>query len=179
MANHVKTVVQFKDLKSKDEANFILNMIATPFATAEDPITEWKINFNKIIPEPKTIEECPKEFIVTGSEHIAEYEDRPWFNWYDWHIQHWGTKWNAFDCYTDVQTHQITFVFSTAWSVAMPILLKLKMLGFNMFIRWADEDLGSNCGVIRYHKELGLWEVHNSDEIENPEEFAENLWDEY
>ena len=179
MPNHVKTVVQFKDLKSKDEANFILNMIATPFTAEEDPITEWKINFDKIIPEPKTIEECPKEFIVTGSEHIAKYEDRPWFNWYDWHIQHWGTKWNAFDCYTDVQTHQITFVFSTAWSVAMPILLKLKMLGFNMFIRWADEDLGSNCGVIRYHKELGLWEVHNSDEIENPEEFAENLWDEY
>ncbi len=47
--------------------------------------------------------------------------------WYDYHNQHWGTKWNAYDIHPDnfpevinnCEDGRLTYSFSTAWSPPM------------------------------------------------------------
>lgn len=58
--------------------------------------------------------------------------------WYDWRRKHWGTKWNACD--------PSEWEFQTAWCAPVAWLEKLaKKCDF--ILLFADEDIGSNCGV--------------------------------
>lgn len=178
MPNHVKTVVKFRKLKPDDIA-FILNMIATPcLSTPEGEPVEYVIDFNKIIPEPKTEEECPEEYRMTKESHIMPDDEKPWFNWYKWHIDNWGTKWGAYDGYTKIGKTWIKFVFSTAWSFAEPVMDRLKLLGYDIEIRYADENLGSNCGKVIWTAEQG-WDVYTEDDLIDPLRFASDLWNKY
>lgn len=94
------------------------------------------IDFEKIIPMPESERE----------------------NWYDWRCAHWGTKWNAYGYKDDIDyPAQDDICFLTAWSVPHPVIKKLAQMypdvTFNH--RWADEDIGSNCGESQYeHGEL-------------------------
>ena len=69
--------------------------------------------------------------------------------WYDWCIEHWGTKWNA---YENEQIDKDTIVFETAWSAPEPVMAQLAKMDPNAEIEhwWADEDMGSNTGYARY-----------------------------
>lgn len=62
MPNYVKTIVKFKSL-TQDEMVDLVNSI-----TRRDPdnIINHILDFNKIIPEPKTIEDCPEEYRIEG-----------------------------------------------------------------------------------------------------------------
>ena len=74
MPNHIRTVIKFKNLKKEDDFEFITRMIARPLTEKDDMFTpdheDWMIDFNKIIPEPKTKEECP-------AMHIRKSERKP------------------------------------------------------------------------------------------------------
>lgn len=181
MPNHVKNVLRFKNLESKNDVDFILNMIARRIIDSDYPDEvkdDYVIDFNKIIPEPQTKEECPADCLVSSDSHVEEDHERPWFDWYKWHNKYWGTKWNAYDSYTNYDESSITFVFNTAWSLAYPVIKRLDVLEYDLELEYADEDLGSNCGRLTYTSEQG-WTHHDESEIDNPAQFAENLWDEY
>lgn len=109
------------------------------------------LDFDTIIPEPKTPEECALKMYVIHSEqeakekHLAwnETDPRRWFNWYEWRIDNWGTKWGAYDCSIpkveelidinvsdnkdslDIET-EIEMIVYTAWSPAIPVYQKLQ-----------------------------------------------------
>lgn len=183
MPNHVRTVIKFKKLKKKEDFDMILDMVARPLEDKRDDMftpdhPDWIIDFDKIIPEPREKEDCDKDCLVTPGSHIAEDKDRPWFDWYKWHIKHWGTKWNAYDGYTIHDPHSLTFVFSTAWSVAEPIVDRLTLLGYDMDIKYADEDWGRNCGTMTYKVNDG-WDSTTEDFYKDPCGFAKRLWDKY
>ena len=69
-------------------------------------------------------------------------------SWYEWAIEHWGTKWNAY-CVKRVAPTQI--IFQTAWSPPLPVLRALAQRhpGEILRLRWADEDVGTNVGDIQ------------------------------
>jgi hypothetical protein len=85
------------------------------------------ISFEKILPRPKDIGD----------------------NWYDWSVENWGTKWDVSDTYEDDNGY---ICFDTAWSTPYVLMCELstryKELTFE--VRYADEDLGHNCGVYRF-----------------------------
>ena len=173
MPNHVKNVLKFKNLKPED-IDLIVNTIAVK---AEDDSGYW-IDFDKIIPEPKTKSECPEDCLVNKDSHVMEYKDRPWFDWYTWHNKYWDTKWSAYDCYSQKGLSYIMFVFSTAWSMPYKVIKRLHLLVYDFELRYADEDYGSNCGKLFYNKEEGFTHYDESD-LANPEQFAERLWRNY
>lgn len=179
MPNHVRTVIKISKLK-KDDIDIVLNLLASPMTIPTDPIekTEYAIDFNKIIPEPEDESECPDEYKVNKDSHIAVRDEKPWFDWYEWHIANWGTKWGAYDCYTKIGKSYIKFIFSTAWNVAQPIIERLSLLGFPLEVKYADEDWGSNCGVITWSHEQG-WEIQFAKDMRDPERFARELWNRY
>ena len=94
----------------------------------------YEIDFDKVIPQPTRREDCEPQFINDGERGYQEDERRPWFNWYDWRIQHWGTKWSADGYYSTIDdkeeleegTDEIDFSYGTAWSPATPILNALQ-----------------------------------------------------
>lgn len=183
MPNHVRNVLKFKNLKPKDK-EFILNNFTTEM---EDEITPFNkiFDFDKIIPEPKIESECPEDCKVNKDSHVEEDADRPWFDWYTWHNKYWGTKWGAYDGYVKIGTSKITFVFSTAWSAPFPIYRKLaEDYPFRFQVRYADEDIGSNCGIIEYDPDVKYpvdpySELYEQDAAEDTVSFARRIWNNY
>ena len=180
--NYVKNVLTFKKLKPKDD-EFLLATIAeenTPGDVLSDELKvkteDYTIDFDKIIPEPRVKSECPKDCIVNKDSHIEADVERPWFDWYTWHNKYWDTKWNACDGYVINNKTSMTFVFSTAWSTPIPIFKKLVKLGFDIEIRYADEDYGENCGKLEYEQEDGRWKEYK---YKYPNIFAKDLWERY
>lgn len=99
--------------------------------------------------------------------------------WYEWRVKNWGTKWNSYDASGIFKEgEKCTMSFSTAWSAPIPILKKLSEMLPDVEIthRWADEDIGSNCGIV-------LWKNGNALKTYLPEfgkesvEFAKSMWD--
>ncbi|MBO4541579.1 MAG: hypothetical protein J5725_00205 [Bacteroidales bacterium] len=86
-------------------------------------------DFNKIIPEPESATECVEkygvDYIDPGDRRIDHEDGKPWFDWYSWHCEFWGTKWNAF-C-TEIIDDD-TVQFGTAWSAPDPILGKISRM---------------------------------------------------
>ena len=61
-----------------------------------------------------------------------------------------------------------------------PVIKRLKILGYDFDIRWADEDYGSNCGKISYKASEQDWhEAWEKDAYKDPDRFARNLWRDY
>jgi hypothetical protein len=179
MANHVRQVLTFKHLNQADIFT-ILDKITSQTEGESYPLNCY-IDFDKIIPEPRLESECPDDCIVNKSSHVEEDKDRPWFDWYKWHLKYWGTKWGAYDTYTKIGKSQLTFVYSTAWSIPVPILFKILNLGYDFVFRYADESYGSNCGIWKYTASEHNLDQKDSDfhTLANPDEFAIKLWEKY
>lgn len=173
MPNHVFNRVTFHNVKTEEEKDFILN------AVAKHEEDEWRFDFDKIIPEPRTEDECPDDCKVNKGSHVMDDKDRPWFDWYAWRNKYWNTKWGTYECTTDICDNEIIFEFQTAWSFAYPIAHKLHLLGFEFTWEYADEDFGSNCGILKCELADGYSYYTNYDESdlsEDPRRFAMALW---
>ena len=85
----------------------------------------YYFDFEKIIPSPKTKEDCHPRYYLKPGMHIQPEPHRPWFNWYLWNNIHWGTKWNSTE--TDYNfKNEKTFIIeiTTAWQTPEPIIMK-------------------------------------------------------
>lgn len=101
------------------------------------------IDFETIIPMPDDIFRGPigdKEQKLYGSK-----------NWYDWSWENWGTKWNACDCESQAKGSN-RLEFQTAWAAPHPVIKRVSEMFPDVAIihKWADEDMGYNCGIKVY-----------------------------
>lgn len=66
--------------------------------------------------------------------------------WYEWSNAHWGTKWNAYEFSGCAERGVVRFC--TAWWAPHPVIEKLaeRYPEMTLIHRWADEDIGQNCG---------------------------------
>ena len=88
---------------------------------------------------------------------LKNYEECGYLFWYDWNIDHWGTKWGAYDQTDGTHfSYPMKFKFKTAWSHPDKVVTALskKLPDVTFSIWYADEDIGSNCG--RYCIKDGL-----------------------
>lgn len=100
--------------------------------------------------------------------------------WYDWAINNWGTKWNAYGYGEDaIDYHDGDMLyFQTAWAAPHPVLEKLSKMfpDIELEHEWADEDIGQNCGRYSYQNGERIEEYCPESEAEAVE-FACKLWD--
>lgn len=103
-------------------------------------------------------------------------------NWYDWAIQKWGTKWNA---YNTGDNYSNSIWCDTAWATPEPVIQKLsEMFPEQVFkVEYADEDIGSNCGWYIYQNGELLQNHDYFEDQDEANEFACNVkgydFDEY
>ena len=57
-------------------------------------------------------------------EKIRPMPDNQGLDWYDWNIEHWGTKWDVQDVESDLDlaTQTLTLHYRTAWSPPIKLL---------------------------------------------------------
>lgn len=69
--------------------------------------------------------------------------------WHDWAIENWETKWNCYECR---QLENDEWQFLTAWSPVPGLIGKIseEFPDIDILYMWADEDIGSNCGWMKF-----------------------------
>jgi len=130
MPNHVTNVISFpNDEKKVDEIRSFMT----------DEASGLEFDFNKLIPMP--------EYIFRGNLGAEERYKYGKDNWYDWSIENWGTKWNAYT----IRWFSSCVWFETAWTSVPKIVKALseKFPDVEMNYSWADEACGYNVGSIR------------------------------
>ena len=178
MPNHVRNVLTFNNLKPLD-IRFLLDTITEPIDKLGEHLA---IDFNKIIPQPGSESDCPNKYKVNKDSHITPEIRKPWLDWYKWNCDHWGTKWNAYDAYIITGKSYIKFIFNTAWSTPQPVIEQLKLLRYNFNLKYADEDLGSNCGQMIYNpNKTGFSDIVHicEKDMVDSYKFAKRLWKTY
>jgi hypothetical protein len=138
MPNHVTNILTF--VGDEDE------IAAMHEAVKNKKYGLGTIDFNKIIPMPRNI--------YRGNLGVKERRKFGKNNWYDWSVDNWGTKWNAYG-YDGTEYGSYTpgtISFLTAWAAPHPVIRKLSALYHELEIthEWANEDYGSDCGRIVY-----------------------------
>lgn len=105
MPNWVATKLKFNNITDEQFDRIV-----------EQFCTNGCLDFEKLIPMPDDV----------FRENLSP-EDRQKYpgdlNWYDWSINHWGTKWNARHGENDRPNH--TLRYWTAWSYAEPPVQEL------------------------------------------------------
>ena len=106
------------------------------------------INGNKIRGEHKMSKENLHEALDTFFRGYFNVQRYGWKDWYDWSIENWGTKWNACDVHVDDENQVIEF--ETAWSMPDGVLKEVCKYT-PLRVEYADENMGSNCGIEDYY----------------------------
>lgn len=170
--------------------------------TYKDEEGNFTFSFQAIIPRAKSLDiesstcvedavwyvendckELPVSWLSWSQEQIDKYTELGriaiknkelygFYDWYEWSIKNWGTKWDCYEVSVDFSDETISLEFQTAWSTPYPVFARLSEQYPSLSIRvlYADEDFGSNCG--EYLLEDGGLKF---DEAYN-EKFAYDLW---
>lgn len=104
-------------------------------------------DFNKVIPMPKELDETtsPNRDEKLAKELIKKYGAA---DWYQWRVDNWDTKWLPSE--TEV-IDDCDVEFQTAWSTPYKIYKEIsKKYHTSVSVEYADEDLGSNCGTLKF-----------------------------
>ena len=62
------------------------------------------------------------ELEAIGKRLLELKEQTGYTNWYEWSVDHWGTKWNVDGGDRDDQERRVMLTFDTAWSPPTPIV---------------------------------------------------------
>lgn len=113
---------------------------------------------------------------VTAVDNLYKY-NAP--TWYEWCNDNWNTKWNAcgYDENTDYSDSDFIW-FQTAWSAPVPVIQKLSEMypNIELSLQFADEDLGQNCGKMKF-KGGNIIEEYIPETRKEAIEFAAKVWE--
>lgn len=158
MANYVRVHLTF-DYKAKNNKK------------VRDLISKWLLSEDK---------QC---VVFRKLEPDPYYDEKALYfkpNQMEWRYMYWGTKWEPEHSKTKIDFKSLIFDFDLAWNVCTPILRKLHqkameegLTDLKLYCRYADEDIGNNCGSITIDKD-GY--SHRKFYAEYAREIALDLW---
>jgi hypothetical protein len=94
----------------------------------------------------RSFNDVQNSLVYMGKQYTDNVLNYGCTTWYDWRIDHWGTKWSAhnFIYYVD----ENTIIFDSAWSAPIPIIKKLIELFPDVVIKhkWAGERMDHYVG---------------------------------
>lgn len=106
-----------------------------------------------------------KNFNTSEMRDVFCYLKTGYQDWYEFNINNWGVKWNAFntEIYTSFEKDLVEITFDTAWSTPEPIFDEIQRQNphIDFDVRFYDEDLGHNCGILSYSD--GMKQFYNFD----------------
>lgn len=162
MPNHTdnRIILEHKDPKEITYIWEIFQLEDTPFC-------------QMIIPMPRELENttspCPegvKQPVIDGHD-----------NWYDWRVEHWGTKWDIYDADCErIDDNTLQIYFSSAWSPPVPVFERLVDMGFDIDARYLDEGW---MFIGQFTAQDGVVDDYCTSDVENVKEDYPELDDEF
>jgi hypothetical protein len=126
MPNHCENDLYVSCLK--DDYSVQLTGFIAKVCTMDEEGVE-KIDFEKIIRYPTKFKILDDKHNKWFKEHPGDYTNAPKDGYnsggYDWCINNWGTKWNAYNARFEDEGDRLIFNFNTAWAPPEPIIRKL------------------------------------------------------
>lgn len=97
--------------------------------------------------ERQRLESLDHEDLIALEKACKAYEATGYIYWYDWNLDNWGTKWNAFSF--DYDTPENIIIWKTANAGVIDLIRKIseKFPKVKFIYKWADQDIGNNCGL--------------------------------
>lgn len=176
----IELVYAESDRKGKEDIVNLLKAALIPAFIVQDDLNELayldahpeaaeELRENIRKAKDLTLEET-LEFGRKAIKNLRNYRVR---NWYDWRVNNWGTKGGPEECVFMDDDLAVSFI--TPWSCPLELLIELSKRGYRFSCRYADEDLGHNCGVFASSGD-GSHTLMNQDFIKDPMGFAVHLW---
>ena len=125
--------------------------------------------------KPSYSDEDFDDMAIKGLNYITNAVKYGATDWYQWRLENWGTKCNAY--YTEI-IDEDTISFCTAWNAPDEVISKLAEMYPDAEIEhlWADEDIGHNAGDMLYSD--GEVRGGPEDNIQNRYELYVQCWGE-
>lgn len=90
-----------------------------------------------------------EEFDTVAERALENAVKYGYASWYYWRVANWGVKWDVFDVnIRRINDTEIAINFKTPWNTPACAIVELsrKFPHANIRVKYADEDIGSNCG---------------------------------
>lgn len=134
---------------------------------------EWMgdvFSFNKILPMPEELKDS-EPFNDKHAKRNEFKEKYGAYDWYDWRVQNWGTKWDIYE--VDIQHYDptlITLCFQTAWSPPQMVIgsLAAKFPELKFKLAYLEE----GCGFVGY----SIWENGEYQTGEHEDDSSTDAW---
>lgn len=143
MPNHTKNEVEISG--DKETLAKVVELMTTKH---EDSKFE-DVTFSKIIPSPdwdttpnedgelpteiEEIKNMDGEVVMTVKRFPGGKSDE---RWYDWNINNWGTKWDAYNTYIEDYGSSVSMSFQTAWAPPVEVAQELRRRFNSIDIKW-------------------------------------------
>ena len=115
----------------------------TPLMSSDMPKYDWDKAKGKVGELPMNVQ---GDYGITRRFQSTGYADD---RWYDWRLQNWDTKWDAYDVeFVDEDPDQFEVEFNTAWSPPEAICHALRELFPDLSISWFYDEPG--CEIAGY-----------------------------
>lgn len=113
------------------------------------------------------------KILAQGKQALLNEEKYGARSWYPWRLKNWGTKWDCYEVTYTASETSISLTFQTAWSTPFEVMQALakQFPTVEIDIEFADEDLGSNCGIYGFKNGEQAYE-----EMKNDLQFSCDIW---
>lgn len=159
------------NLKIKDNGEKILELLA--YVKDE----EGNFTMNKAVPMPKELEDTESPNTESAEKRKKLIEKYGVDNWYDWHCNNWGVKWDASESgfWKDGDDWMISF--QTPWGPPTEFVKKLsaQFPKITFILQFADEGRGSYpLGQCTYINGREVFEM--PEDTDGAQAFADSVW---
>jgi len=114
----------------------------TPLMSSDMPKYDWDTPLGKVGELPQYVEDPWRRLVFKSTN---KGDDR----WYDWRVQNWDTKWDAYDVVvTEDDPEQLEIEFNTAWSPPTAICNQIREDFPDIAVSWFYDEPG--CEIAGY-----------------------------
>lgn len=93
-----------------------------------------------------------EEDIADGKKALYNLVHYGYFDWYDWSIDNWETKWNVYECTIIPKT--LSIYWTTAWSPTIKIAQEIaKSCKYPVYYRYAEEQFTEYVGEYLFNND--------------------------